>query len=147
MTLRNGKQYLKYISEDFSDLPAPLVKHERLSPNINAIVNLLKKITNCYDFENFKNKKNITATEYINQKIRDYRELFYLAEYYFETLNTPRFIYFWMNCKKKSNYLIVQLNNILNGSNPNVTLTGNDKENAMGLLNDLKNFLRLLEEI
>jgi hypothetical protein len=147
MTLRNGKQYLKYISEDFSDLPAPLVKHEWLSPNINAIVNLLKKITNCYDFENFKNKKNITATEYINQKIRDYRELFYLAEYYFETLNTPRFIYFWMNCKKKSNYLIVQLNNILNGSNPNVTLTGNDKENAMGLLNDLKNFLRLLEEI
>jgi len=147
MTLRNGKQYLKYISEDFAAPPTPLLNHERLSPNINAIVSLLKKITNCYDFENFKNKKNISAKDYINQKIRDYRELFYLAEYYFESLNTPRFIYFWINCKKKSNYLILQLHKILNNSNPNVTLTGNDKQNAIGLLNDLKNLLRLLEDI
>jgi hypothetical protein len=41
----------------------------------------------------------------------------------------------------------VQLNKILNNSNPNVTLRGNDKQNAIGLLNDLENLLHLLEEI
>ena len=143
MTLRNGKHYLKQTSEDFS---TSLVETE-LSPQIVSIVNLLTKITNVYDIKNDENKKKITQTEFINQKIRDYRELFYLTEYYFETLKPPTFIYFWTCCRKKAKTLILQLNSILNNENPNIILTGNDKTNANGLLKDLHKILELIPEL
>lgn len=142
MTLRNGKQYLKEIAEDFEE---PLVKTE-LPPHIRSIVDLFSKIIYYYDGQNDENKKTITKKEFINQKIRDYRELFYLLEYYCELLKTPTFIYFWTCCRKKASYLILQLNAILNNETPNVILTGNDKINAIGLYNDLKKMLKLISD-
>lgn len=141
MTLRNGKQYLKEPAEE----SPPSTTNPDLSPHVGSIIELLTKITDYYDVQNYENKKNITRKEFINQKIRDYRELFYLTEYYFESLKPPTFIYFWTCLKKTADTLIIQLNAILNNETPNVVLTGNDKTNAIGLLNDLKKVLLMLD--
>ena len=132
MLLRNGKTYLNIIKP-------------RLSPHIQAIIALFKKYINVYDVKNNNNKKNITIKEYVNQQIRDYRELFYLIEYYFESITNPTFSNFIITCKNKVNILISQLNEILNrsGKIKGFILTGQDKINAKGLLHDLRRFLQM----
>ena len=146
MTLRNGKQYLRYDYEENDNSQFSVVKSE-LTPHVVSIINLLTKITNYYDIQNCENKKNITEKEFINQKIRDYREFFYLTMYYIVSFKTPTFIYFLDSCKKKASCLILQLKAILNNLIPNVVLTDNDKTNAVGLLKDLEKFLQMLKDM
>lgn len=138
MPLRNGKEYLTQFAKDF---PHSTLTRE-LSPHAIAILRLLRKIAEKYYVENIKNEINITPTEFINQKIRDCRELFFLTDYYFESLNSPIFTRFWSVCKRKVACIISELNVILTNSNPDVILRGNDKTNANGLLKDLQHILQ-----
>ena len=143
--LRNGKMYSKPLANATisQDVAATI-------PYLESIVNLLQKIIHTYDVENIenKNKNNITTMEFINQQIRDYREFYYLVDYYFESLNIPLFSDFVDVCENKANIIISELNEILNRTKRQngFKLTGNDKINANGLLYDLDQFLRMVKK-
>lgn len=113
--------------------------------SLNAIL-ILGLLTNVihYDLENHNNKNNISYTEYVSQQIRDYREFFYLIEYYSESLKSPIFASCLKLCRTQATSVKVYLTSILNSS---IQLSENDKRNAIGLLNDIKNVLELIKNI
>ena len=132
MQLRNGKQY--FVDKSSSN--------NHLTPYIKSIITLFKKYIYTYDYENIYSINKTTKNKVI-QQIRDYREFYYLIEYYFESIQTPNFSNFIIVCKNKANSLILELNEILNrsGKKKGFRLTGHDKMNAKCLLQDLKRFL------
>lgn len=148
MPLRNGKEYLKGV-----------VVVENLGPQTTSdtkpIKHLLHKFFKMYNVENYTNRNNgtITQKEFVNQQIRDYRELFYLVGYYFDALkNEESFIRFQVACKNAANLLISQLKPLLITSHPrydamynDIVLTGYDKRNAEGFMADLERFSEIIK--
>jgi hypothetical protein len=134
MQLRNGKQY--FVDKSSSD--------NHLTPYIKSIITLFKKYIYTYDYKNSYSINKTTKNKVI-QQIRDYREFYYLIEYYFESIQTPNFSNFIIVCKNKANSLILELNEILNrsGKKKGFRLTGHDKMNAKCLLQELERFLHL----
>ena len=138
MQLRNGKQY--FVDKSSSD--------NHLTPYIKSIITLFKKYIYTYDYKNSYSINKTTKNKVI-QQIRDYREFYYLIEYYFESIQTPNFSNFIIVCKNKANSLILELNEILNrsGKKKGFRLTGHDKINAIGFLQDLEQFLQLCNNL
>jgi len=139
MQLRNGKQYLLSSMDKLSsDNP-----QTKLTPYIKSIITLFNKYIHTYDYENIHSMNKTTKNKVI-QQIRDYREFYYLVEYYFESIQTPNFSVFIIACKNKANAIISQLNEILNrsGKKKGFRLSGHDKMNAKGLLQDLEQYLQ-----
>ena len=134
MQLRNGKQYFVDKSSSYN----------HLTPYIKSIITLFKKYIYTYDYKNSYSINKTTKNKVI-QQIRDYREFYYLIEYYFESIQTPNFSAFIIVCKNKANSLILELNEILNrsGKKKGFRLTGHDKMNAKCLLQELERFLHL----
>ena len=134
MQLRNGKQYFVDKSSSYN----------HLTPYIKSIITLFKKYIYTYDYKNSYSINKTTKNKVI-QQIRDYREFYYLIEYYFESIQTPNFSNFIIVCKNKANSLILELNEILNrsGKKKGFRLTGHDKMNAKCLLQELERFLHL----
>lgn len=139
MQLRNGKQYLLSSMDKLSsDNP-----QTKLTPYIKSIITLFNKYIHTYDYEN-NHSMNKTTKNKVIQQIRDYREFYYLVEYYFESIQTPNFSAFIIACKNKANTIISHLNETLNrsGKKKGFRLTGHDKMNAKGLLQDLEQYLQ-----
>ena len=88
MQLRNGKQY--FVDKSSSD--------NHLTPYIKSIITLFKKYIYTYDYKNSYSINKTTKNKVI-QQIRDYREFYYLIEYYFESIQTPNFSNFIIVCK------------------------------------------------
>jgi hypothetical protein len=148
MQLRNGKQYsLSLVNNLSSDNP-----QTKLTPYIESIITLFKKYiyiyVYTYDYKN-GNSINKTTKNIVIQQIRDFREFYYLVEYYFESIQTPNFSNFIIACKNKANTLVLKLNEILNrsGKKKGFRLTEHDKMNAKGLLQDLERFLQLCNNL
>ena len=137
MQLRNGKQYF------VDKLSSDNILVTKITPYIKSIITLFKKYIYTYDYENSYSINKTTKNKVI-QQIRDYRELYYLVEYYFESIQMPNFSNFIIVCKNKANTLVLQLNEILNrsGKKKGFRLTGHDKMNAKGLLQDLERYLQ-----
>ena len=112
MQLRNGKQYLLSSMDKLSSDNLLVTK---VTPYIKSIITLFKKYIYTYDYENSYSINKTTKNKVI-QQIRDFREFYYLVEYYFESIQTPNFSNFRIVCKNKANTLVLQLNEILNRS-------------------------------
>ena len=136
MQLRNGKQYF------VDKLSSDNVLVTKITPYIKSIITLFNKYIHTYDYEN-NHSMNKTTKNFVIQQIRDYREFYYLVEYYFESIQMPNFSNFIIVCKNHANTLVLKLNEILNrsGKKKGFRLTGHDKMNAKCLLQDLKRFL------
>ena len=137
MQLRNGKQYF------VDKLSSDNVLVTKITPYIKSIITLFNKYIHTYDYEN-NHSMNKTTKNFVIQQIRDYREFYYLVEYYFESIQMPNFSNFIIVCKNHANTLVLKLNEILNrsGKKKGFRLTGHDKMNAKGFVQDLERFLQ-----
>jgi hypothetical protein len=138
MKLRNGKQYGLRLQPTIHVPPARI-----LSEHEKSIFNLLKKYLLCY-YISIEQENDMK--EYTIQRIRYFREFYYFVEYY-DLKQISVFTNFIAICKNNANCLIADLKGILNrsGRNKGFRLTGQDKINAEGLIQDLERFLNSLK--
>lgn len=104
MQLRNGKK----LTQALTSAPVKKQKNKPKPLNINtikSIIILFRNFITKYDVINKQHyTKNNNILDYICQQIRDYRELFYLIEYYLDVLLMHQYHKFILECKKKPRF-------------------------------------------